>query len=82
MYMVIFDFFFVVDFYFIWNRINEFFESWWIYSLNLLFFQYGVNFFNKNVVFVLQKFFIEINYVYLGVREGFNFKKKKREGKY
>lgn len=50
--MVIFHSSPVVDFYFIWNRINESPESWWIYSLNLLFFQHGVNFTNKNVVSV------------------------------
>lgn len=76
--MVIFNSSPVVDFYFIWNRINESPESWWIYSLNLLFFQHGVNFTNKNVVSALQKLSTETNHAYPGTGEGHSFKKKKK----
>lgn len=78
MYMVIFNSSPVVDFYFIWNRINESPESWWIYNLNLLFFQHGVNFTNKNVVSALQKCSTETNHEYPGTGEGQSFKKYKK----
>ena len=79
--MVIFNSSPVVDFYFTWNRINESPESWWIYSLNLLFFEHGVNVTNINVVSALQKFSTEANDAYLGIGEGCEFRKNKKEGR-
>lgn len=55
MYAVIFGSSPAVEFYFLRNKTNESSENQWIYSLDLRFFQDGVNFANNKCVPVLLK---------------------------